>query len=72
MNFYYSEKGVLVNVISRQTIQDRHGLSESAVRKNASKCPGSEKIGTAWVFPDTKKTASFFNKIWKRKRKIKK
>jgi len=60
-----------MNIISRQTIQDRHGLSESAVRKNASKCPGAQKFGVGWMFPDTKKTKQFFDKIWKRKKRKK-
>ncbi len=60
-----------MNIINSKTIQDRHGLSDSAVRKNASKCPGSQKMGNIWVFPDTKKTKEFFGKIWTRKKKKK-
>ncbi len=60
-----------MNVISSKTIQERHDLSDSAVRHNASKCPGSDKIGNSWIFPDTKKTKEFFDKIWKRKKRKK-
>lgn len=61
-----------MNVIGSKIIQERHDLSSSAVRKNASKCPGAEKVGKNWAFPDTKKTEAFFNRIWKRKKRIKK
>ena len=61
--------GKIMNIINSATIKKRHGLSDSAVRKNASKCPDSEKIGGRWIFPDTKTTKKFFDKIWIRKRK---